>query len=110
MIIALTAGDFPIIIDQPEESIDIASVFSDVVASLRNAKHGRQFVLTTHNPNIAVTADSDLIHVLKASATAGRIVNLGAIEDESVRREVIEHLEGGEKPYLVRGRKYGLLH
>jgi len=109
LIIALSAGNCPIIIDQPEESIDIAAVFTDVVAKLRSSKDGRQFLLTTHNPNIAVTADSDLIHILKASATRGHVANRGAIEDVDVRKEVIEHLEGGEIPYLLRGRKYGLL-
>jgi hypothetical protein len=109
LIIALSASNYPIIIDQPEEAIDIASVFADVVSKLRSSKDGRQFTLTTHNPNIAVTADSDLIHVLKASATKGRIVNAGAIEDEDVRKEVIDHLEGGRIPYLMRGRKYGFL-
>ncbi len=109
IIIALSAGDNPIIIDQPEESIDIASVFSDIVMNLRKGKDTRQFILTTHNPNVAVTADSDLIHVLKSSATEGKVVNRGVIEDPEVRNEVIQHLEGGEDPYLLRGKKYGLL-
>lgn len=109
LIIALSASDDPIVIDQPEEAIDIASVFSDVVSKLRASKQGRQFVLTTHNPNIAVTADSDLIHVLKASATHGSIVHQGAIDDDDVREEVIDHLEGGRTPYLMRGKKYGLI-
>ncbi len=109
LIIALTAGEYPIIIDQPEESIDIASVFSDVVLKLRRGKDNRQFILTTHNPNVAVTADADLIQVLKSSATQGNIVNKGVIEDADIRHEVIQHLEGGEEPYRLRGKKYGLL-
>jgi hypothetical protein len=109
LIIALSASNHPIVIDQPEEAIDIASVFADIVTKLRATKQGRQFILTTHNPNIAVTADSDLIHVLKASATKGTVVHRGAIEDDSVREEVINHLEGGRAPYLMRGKKYGLI-
>jgi hypothetical protein len=109
LIIALIAGNIPVIIDQPEESIDIASVFNDVVSKLRINKLGRQFILTTHNANIAVTADSDLIHVLKATAIKGQIVKNGAIDDSSIKDEVIEHLEGGKEPYLLRGEKYGLL-
>jgi hypothetical protein len=109
LIIALISGDFPIIIDQPEESIDIASVFDDIVNKLRNGKDYRQFILTTHNPNIAVTADSDLIHILCGTSSSGEIRVQGAIEDEEVRNEVIQHLEGGEEPYLIRGKKYRIL-
>lgn len=109
LILGLSTGNSPVIIDQPEESIDIASVFADIVTKLRSGKDRRQFILTTHNPNIAVTADSDLIHVLRSSATRGRVVSQGVIEDKEVRSEVIQHLEGGRDPYLMRGQKYGLL-
>ena len=108
LMIALVGGDYPIVIDQPEESIDIASVVEDIVSKLRAGKQSRQFILTTHNPNIAVSADSELIQVLKATATEGELVAQGAIEDERVRPEVVQHLEGGREPYLLRGRKYGL--
>ena len=109
LIIALSTGECPVIIDQPEEAIDIAFVCNDIVSKLRSSKEQRQFILTTHNPNIAVTADSDLLHVLKSSATRGHVVHSGAIEDAEVRIEAIQHLEGGEEPYLLRGKKYGLL-
>lgn len=109
LIIALSAGKAPIIMDQPEEAIDIASVFSDIVSKLRSGKEKRQFIVTTHNPNIAVTADSDCIHILKSSASQGQIVHTGAIEDDKVRSEVIQHLEGGEGPFLLRGKKYGII-
>jgi hypothetical protein len=109
LMIALATGSDPIIVDQPEESIDIASVFSDVVSKLRSSKFERQFLLTTHNPNIAVTADTDLIHILKASATKGHVDRTGAIDEEQVKNEVIKHLEGGRAPYLLRGRMYGLV-
>jgi DNA repair ATPase RecN len=109
LIIGMSSGTSPIIVDQPEESVDIAFVYNDIVSTLRSGKEHRQFILTTHNPNIAVTADSDLLHVLKGSATHGTIVHTGAIDDSQVRAEAIQHLEGGKKPYLLRGKKYGLI-
>jgi len=109
LIIAMSAGTCPIIVDQPEEAIDIAFVYNDIVSTLRSGKEHRQFILITHNPNIAVTADSDLLQVLKSSATHGRVVHSGVIEDDEVRAEVIQHLEGGQEPYLLRGKKYGLI-
>lgn len=109
LIIALCASNRPVIVDQPEESIDIAAVVGDVVEKLRDAKQSRQFILTTHNPNIAVTADSDLIHVLEASSDVGHIAQSGVIEEQPICTELINHLEGGPVPYMIRGQKYGLL-
>jgi len=108
MLIALSEGAFPIVIDQPEDALDVATVYKDVVQRLRDGKDQRQFIITTHNPNVAVSSDSDKYHVLKGTASSGRIVCAGAIDLEHVAKEVIEHLEGGIEPYRLRGRKYNL--
>ena len=108
MLIALSEGGLPIIIDQPEDALDVATVYKDVVQRLRTGKDRRQFIITTHNPNVAVSSDSDKYHVLKGTATTGEIVCAGAIDLENVASEVIEHLEGGVEPYRLRGQKYNV--
>ena len=108
MLIALSEGELPIIIDQPEDALDVATVYKDVVQRLRTGKDQRQFIITTHNPNVAVSSDSDKYHVLKGTATTGGIVCAGAIDLENVASEVIEHLEGGVEPYRLRGQKYNV--
>jgi len=108
LLIALSAGTMPIVIDQPEDALDVATVYQDVVSVLRGGKENRQFILTTHNPNIAVSSDSDKYHVLKATESKGQIVCCGAIDLKAVRDAVIGQLEGGIAPYTLRGKKYGL--
>lgn len=108
ILIALSEGTMPIVIDQPEDALDVATVYLDVVQSLRRGKEQRQFIVTTHNANVAVSSDSDKFHVLKGTAAEGEIVCAGAIDLEHVTREVIEHLEGGEEPYILRGLKYNV--
>ena len=108
MLIALSESGLPIIIDQPEDALDVATVYRDVVQRLRTGKDERQFIITTHNPNVAVSSDSDKYHVLKGTATTGEIVCAGAIDLEGVASEVIEHLEGGVEPYRLRGQKYNM--
>ena len=71
MLIALSEGQLPIIIDQPEDALDVATVYRDVVQRLRTGKDQRQFIITTHNPNVAVSSDSDKFHVLKGTAATG---------------------------------------
>jgi len=106
--IALSEGTMPIIVDQPEDALDVATIYFDVVPLLRDRKENRQFILTTHNPNIAVSSDSDKYHVLKATEARGEIVCCGAIDIENVRAAVIDHLEGGTVSYTLRGKKYDL--
>ncbi|MBT7189901.1 MAG: hypothetical protein HN916_06885 [Anaerolineae bacterium] len=108
LIIALCDGTMPVVIDQPEDALDIASVWEDVAKKLRRGKDHRQFILTTHNSSVAVGGDSDQFIVLKAGAEAGRIFHIGAIDSQDVRESVIDHLEGGKEPYKLRAGKYNI--
>lgn len=108
LIIALAEGKRPIIIDQPEDALDITSVYEDVTLQLRKRRHSRQFILTTHNPTVAVAGDSDQFHVLKASATRATLATEGAIDRPVVREAVIQHLEGGPESFALKAKKYGL--
>jgi DNA polymerase III delta prime subunit len=108
LIIALCDGKMPIVIDQPEDALDIASVWEDVAKKLRRGKDKRQFILTTHNSSVAVGGDSDQFFVLTAGAEYGMISDVGAIDALNVRQSVIDHLEGGEEPYKLRAKKYNL--
>jgi ABC-type cobalamin/Fe3+-siderophores transport system ATPase subunit len=108
LIIALCDGTMPVIIDQPEDALDIVSVWEDVAKKLRRGKETRQFILTTHNASVAVGADSDQFIVLKAGANEGRVAAAGAIDRPEVREAVIQHLEGGPEPYELRQRKYNI--
>jgi hypothetical protein len=108
LIIALSDGTRPIIIDQPEDALDITSVYQDVTLQLRERKHARQFIVTTHNPTVAVAADTDQFHVLSATASQATLTTEGAIDRPVVRRAVIQHLEGGEEPFALKTKKYGL--
>lgn len=107
LMIALTDDDAPIIIDQPEDALDLASVFSDITSPIRRRKEERQFLLTTHNPTVAVAGDADRFQVLRASASRTEVSTEGAIERDTVRNEVILHLEGGRRSFALKSRKYG---
>jgi peptidoglycan hydrolase CwlO-like protein len=108
LIIALSDGTMPVIIDQPEDALDIASVWEDITLKLRAGKESRQFILTTHNSSVAVASDSDKFVIIKGGAERGRVLCSGAIDREEVKREVIKHLEGGPDPYKLRQRKYNI--
>jgi ABC-type ATPase with predicted acetyltransferase domain len=106
LIIALAEGNVPVIIDQPEDALDIVSIWEDIAKKLLGRKHSRQFILTTHNSSVAVAADSDQFIIMQAGATEGTIMAKGAIDRDEVKKAVLSHLEGGREPYNLRRRKY----
>lgn len=104
--LALIEGQSPLVIDQPEEPLDTLAIHEQVVATLRRQKDERQFIFTTHNPNVAVGADAELNYVLEASADRGAIKASGGIDQEQTNRLLLLHLEGGAEALAVRSRKY----
>ena len=108
LIIALSDGLYPVIIDQPEDSLDISSIWHDICIRIRSNKVNRQFVFTTHNSSLAVASDTDKYVVVESkSADKGLILHTGAIDSKEIKYEVIDYLEGGNDTYINKYRKYG---
>lgn len=105
LIIALSEGKVPILIDQPEDALDIVTVWENISLKLLGSKQERQFILTTHNSSVAVSADSDQFIVLEAGAESATIKTRGAIDRTQVKQAVIDHLEGGDHSYALRQNK-----
>ena len=108
VILALSGGIMPVIIDQPEDSLDMRAIWDDMCSKLRVGKELRQFIFTTHNSSVAVASDTDKFMIITASATKGEIVFSGAIDNEEVRSEVIKYLEGGPTTYRLKYLKYDI--
>lgn len=108
LVMTLCEGDKPIIVDQPEDSLDIRSIWDDMCIRLRKSKRSRQFVFTTHNSSLAVASDSDKFVVLAADARHAEVALSGAIDTRDVRTHVLELLEGGEDTYFLKQRKYNV--
>jgi ABC-type lipoprotein export system ATPase subunit len=108
LVMALCEGEIPIIVDQPEDSLDIRSIWDDMCSRLRTTKRSRQFLFSTHNSSLAVASDSDKFVVLVADAHKGEVVMSGAIDGQEVRKQVLKLLEGGEDTYFLKARKYNV--
>jgi hypothetical protein len=106
LMIAMTEGRMPIVIDQPEDSLDIRSIWDDICLKLRRGKEKRQFIFTTHNSSLAVASDSDKFIIMEGGAEEGRIVFSGSMDHEPVSEEVIKYLEGGPETYRSKYGKY----
>lgn len=98
----------PFVIDQPEDHLDSAFIYDAVVKTLRKVKERRQVIVATHNANIAVLGDAELIVPLRSWAGKGLIVDRGSVDSHKTRERACMILEGGEQEYRRRGEMYGL--
>ncbi len=106
LIMALSDGVMPIVIDQPEDSLDIRSIWEDMCLKLRTGKEKRQFIFTTHNSSLAVASDTDCFVILEGAASKGKIVIIGSMDHEPISSEVLKYLEGGIETYRRKFTKY----
>ncbi|HEX6981290.1 MAG TPA: hypothetical protein VF181_00880 [Balneolaceae bacterium] len=126
LLIDLDHSKCPILIDQPEDDLDNRSIYTQVVNFLREKKKERQIIIVTHNPNLVLGADAELIIVAnqEGNDTQNRKYHFeyvsGSIEftkkqnddiDEvlykrGVQEHICEILEGGEEAFNKRKNKY----
>lgn len=108
--ILLLENKDPLIIDQPEDNLDNAYIAENLVKILRENKFNRQYILATHNANIPVFGDAELIVALEEHNKQGKIIDgaIGSIDKKSVQKVVIDILEGGKIALLNRNKKYSL--
>jgi len=97
----------PLILDTPEEGLDNIYVFNTLVKALKEIKEKRQIIIATHNANIPVSGDSELIYCLKSDASKGEIKCFGSIENKIMKDAIQEVLEGGKKAFKIRMKRYG---
>jgi ABC-type cobalamin/Fe3+-siderophores transport system ATPase subunit len=103
----LSESNLPLIIDQPEDDLDNAFIFQTLVANLRAIKERRQVILVTHNANIAVLGDSELLFPMKRAGDKGSVDRRGSIDRPETKKAVQEILEGGELAFKRRKEIYG---
>lgn len=104
----LAEGNYPIILDQPEENLDNKFIYNELVGAMRNAKNNRQVIIATNNANLVVNTDADQIII--AEFNQGRIsYKSGALESPEIRQEIMPLLEGGPEAFKRREQKYGIL-
>lgn len=104
----LAEGDYPIILDQPEENLDNKFIYDELVSAMRNAKNNRQVIIATNNANLVVNTDADQIII--AEFADGKIsYKTGALESPNIRQEIMPLLEGGQEAFKKREQKYGIL-
>lgn len=113
LLLLLLESGAPLIVDQPEDDLDNRFITEGVIPRMRQEKQRRQFVFSTHNANIPVLGDAELILGLSAAGDGAdgqaevKPGHAGSIDAPGVRGIVEEILEGGREAFETRRRKYG---
>lgn len=106
-ILLLSDSDKPLLIDQPEDNLDSEFIFKTIVGNLRKIKERRQVIIVTHNPNIAVLGDAELIIPLKSTSVHSQIISSGSIDNSDTIKLCCNILEGGDSAFKQRKNIYG---
>lgn len=130
VLISLADSKCPILIDQPEDDLDNRSIYKDLSEFIKEKKKERQIIVVTHNANIVVGADAEEVIVANQKGDdcpnkdfrfeyrTGSIENISPILNENneiekgilnkkgIQEHICDILEGGEKAFELRKKKY----
>ncbi|WP_120880929.1 TrlF family AAA-like ATPase [Helicobacter pylori] len=106
LVVLLSLGNNPIIIDEPEAHLDSALIANYLVALIKKQKQKRQIIFATHNANFVLNADAELIIQLKNENN--KIVAQSFMIESDAYRDDLLKLGGGEEAFKNRERKYGI--
>jgi hypothetical protein len=104
--LALAGGTEPLVIDQPEDDLDNRYIYDEVVKVLADVCQRRQVIVATHNANIPILGDAELVLALDADGRKARVLASGGLEDPEVTEWARRILEGGEAAFQARHRRY----
>ena len=128
LILEFSDSKIPVLIDQPEDSLDNRAIYSELTKYIKKTKKNRQIIIVTHNPNIVVSGDAENIIVANQQSDNSPNQNgkkfdyiNGALENRnnnsksefilqkySIREHVCDILEGGEDAFMRREKKYSI--
>lgn len=128
LLLDFSKKECPILLDQPEDSLDNRAIYNELVEYIKIKKKQRQIIIVTHNPNLVVGADSE--NVIVANQHGNNSENRDGIkfqylngsletsqkrdkdnhiilESRGIREHVCDILEGGDDAFRKREAKYG---
>ena len=102
----LSQGEVPLILDQPEDDLDNRLVYELIVDRLKQAKEHRQIIVVTHNANIPVNGDAEYIVSMNSETKTLHVLCCGSVEQPTIKKEILDVMEGSEQAFDMRSRRY----
>lgn len=105
LVLLISIGNTPLIIDEPEAHLDSSLVANFLVDLVKRKKLERQLIFATHNANFVVNGDADLIHFMEMRPD-GVTHSFPLTIENLEHRQILMALEGGLEAFKRRHRKY----
>lgn len=103
----LAFGSEPMVLDQPEDDLDNHLIYELIVRQIRENKLRRQLIVITHNPNVVVNGDAELVQVMDFGQGQCYVKQHGSLQERDVRYEVCRVMEGGREAFTRRWKRLG---
>ncbi|KXK27607.1 MAG: hypothetical protein TR69_WS6001000051 [candidate division WS6 bacterium OLB20] len=107
LVFNLSKSRYPIIIDQPENDIDVSGISNDLRRLLLTQKEKRQVIVATHSANLLLLTDSENVIVAENENNTLKYHN-GGIELKQIQDDMVNILEGGDAALKKRMQKLNL--
>ena len=109
--LALYSTKGPLMIDQPEDDLDNHFLAEKLVDLVHQSKLSNQLIFSSHNANLVVHGDAELIHVMTVAEVGGGKIGAGlkssgTIDQKDICLAVERVMEGGRPAFEQRRRKY----
>jgi chromosome segregation protein len=103
----MSLEDHPIfLLDQPEDDLDNETIFRHVVEPLLERKSHSQFIIATHNPNIPVLGDAEIVHACHEQDKGRYDHTSGSLDSSATRDAIVSIMEGGAQAFEQRQKIY----
>lgn len=96
-------------IDQPEDHLDNAFITGTLIENLRTRHRDSQFIFASHNANIPVLGEADLVVRLDSDGHRGFVQHAGPLDDHETAKAITSLLEGGAEAFRRRAKFYDSL-
>lgn len=106
IVVLLSLGNNPIIIDEPEAHLDSSLIANYLVELIKEQKQHRQIIFATHNANFVLNADAELI--IKLENNSGQTESASFSIENTKHRDDLLKLEGGKEAFKKREQKYNI--
>ena len=104
----LSYGEEPLLLDQPEDDLDNELIYELIVKHLRETKSERQIIVVTHNANIVVNGDAEMVLPLTVKNGQSSVSAPASIQNLNTRKKICDILEGGEQAFEQRYKRIHL--
>lgn len=94
-----------VVIDQPEDNLDVATIKDFLINRLKQLKFNVQFFVVSHSAPVIVNGDARTVIVCRNDGSAIDYA-FGTMNESSIKQFIADILDGGERYLKMRLNKY----